>query len=420
MQAKADAMKVVADAVAANVASADQAFLLPADAAKAMTAALAGTQGSDAATAIAKAKMAQDTMKQMFVDMAALRTDTTVDPTDLQAKMAAMVQGLEAVRVEQDASIQSSIVAAGGDATKIAEAIKQASGMIIGAAPALMTTVTGATVTNLQTSGYMAGVAASVASQIDPTKIAAAVAAAGGDASKIDFTNVVVAGVDPTKIATTATAAGATASSLTLTPPSALAGYPALASQVVGMVITRATNTSQLGSPNLQAWVNAIGTALAVNSATLLNPGSVADAFAKLQPALANAPSALTMTLAAGTTFTPTGTGTGGTGGTGGGTLPLCSTLGSSAQPTVNCTPDTGTGGTGGTSLPLCSTLGASAIGSGPTQNCTPDTGTSGTGGTGGTGGSPQTLAYVCLMNGLTHGMTVPSTVPNFGGQPCP
>ncbi len=304
IQAKADAMKVVAGAVTANVAVADQPTLTPVDAGRALAAALAGAQASDAAAAIAKAKLSQDTMKQMGVEMDALRKDTTVAATDLPAKMAAVVQGLEAVRIDQDAGITAAV----GTPAQIATAGQQASGMVVGSAPALRTTVTGATVTNLQTSGYMEGAAASIISQIDPTKIAAAVTAAGGDATKIDFTSVVVAGVDPTKLATTATTAGTAASTLALTAPTALASYPALASQVVGMVIGRATGTNQLASANLQAWVNAIGTALAANSPTLLNPGSVGEAFEKLQPNLAAVPGTLTMTLAAEMMFTPSTT----------------------------------------------------------------------------------------------------------------
>lgn len=364
MQAKADAMKSIADAVAANVASASQAGLMPADAAKALTAALAGTQGGDAATMIAKAKMAQDAMNQMAAQMDKLRADTSVSPTDLSEKMKALVQGLEAVRLEQDATVKTSIAAAGGDATKIANAIKQASSMISGAAPAMLTSVTGAKVADLQTSGFMAAAAASITSQMDPAKMAAAMAASGGDASKA----LASLSLDPAKMATTAATSATQAAGLKLTPPSALTD-PALANQVVGMVINRATNMGWLTSTKLQAWVDAIGTALAKNSAAMLNPGSIVEAFAKLQPDLTTVPpSTLTMTVGeepiftqsttpitttppAGTTTPPSGTTT---------TPPAGTTTTPPAGTTT--TPPAGTtttppAGTPSSSLPLCSTI---------------------------------------------------------------
>jgi hypothetical protein len=308
MQAKAGAMKSVADAVAANVASASQAGLTPADAAKALTAALAGTQANDVQTMIAKAQMAQDTQKQMFEQMDKIAKDassTGLSVADLAAKMAAMAQGLDAVRVQQESGIQTAIIAAGGDATKIADAMKQASGMIIGSAPALLTSVTGAKVSDL-TSDFMNATATSIAAQFDPAKMAAAVTAAGGDPTKIDFTGM---GLDPTKMATDATTVATQAAGVKLTPPSALANYPALATQVVGMVISRATAKNYLASTKLQDWVNAIGTALAANNAALLNPGSVGETigsyFFTKQPDLTTAPGTLTLTIGAATTFTP-------------------------------------------------------------------------------------------------------------------
>jgi len=361
MQAKAGAMKSVADAVAANVASASQAGLMPADALKALNAALAGTQANDITTVMAKAKMAQDAMNQMASQMDALRKDTTVPPADLQAKMAALVQGLEAVRVEQDAGIQASIVAAGGDPTKIAEAMKQASGMIIGAAPAMLTSVTGATIAELQSSGFMSAAAASITSQFDPAKMAAAIATAGGDPTKIDFASM---NLDPAKLAADAAANAAKAAGVKLTPPSALASYPALAAQVVGMVINRATNNSWLASTQLQAWVNAIGTALAKNDAASLNPDSVGYTLSsyfhgnQTEADLSKAPpSTLALTIGAAPTFTqaatpitvtpPEGT-----------TIPP---TGTTTPPTGTTTPPTGTTTppTDGTasSLPLCPEL---------------------------------------------------------------
>jgi hypothetical protein len=325
MQAKADAMKAVADAVAANVASASQAGLTPADAAKALTAALSGAQGNDAATMIAKAKMAQDAMKQMADQMDKLRADTGVTSADLPEKMKALVQGLEAVRLQQDSSIQAAIVAAGGDATKIADAVKQASSMIIGSAPAMLSSVTGATVAELQSSGFMAAAASSITSNFDPAKMAAAMTAAGGDPSKIDFASM---GLDTAKMASNAATSATQVSSLKLIPPSALASYPGLGDQVVGMVINRATNKGWLTTGKLQAWVDAIGTALAKNDLTLPNNRvSVGDTiesyFFTKQPDLTTTPPTdLALTIGAETTFTqsttpitttpPAGTPTGG------------------------------------------------------------------------------------------------------------
>jgi len=307
MQAKADAMKSVADAVAANVASASQAGLMPADAAKALAAALAGTQGNDAATMIAKAKMAQDAMKQMADQMDKLRADTGVSSTDLPEKMKALVQGLEAVRLQQDSSIQAAIVAAGGNATKIADAVKQASSMIIGSAPAMLSSVTGATVAELQSSGFMAAAASSITSNFDPAKMAAAMTAAGGDPSKVDFASM---GLDTAKIASDAATSATQVSSLKLIPPSTLASYPGLGDQIVGMVINRATNKGWLTTGKLQAWVDAIGAALAKNDLTLPNNRiSVGDTiesyFFTKQPDLTTAPPTdLTLTIGAETTFT--------------------------------------------------------------------------------------------------------------------
>lgn len=307
MQAKAGAMKSVADAVAANVASASQAGLVPADAAKALAAAMAGTQGSDIQTAIAKAQMAQDTQKQMFEQMDKIAKDTTstgLSASDLAAKMTAMAQGLDAVRVQQESGIQTAIKAAGTDQTAIANAMKQASSMIVGAAPALLTSVTGAKAAEL-TSVYMNAAASSIAAQFDPVKMAAAVATAGGDPTKINFTSM---GLDPAKLATAAATSATAVSGLKLTPPTALASYPALAAQVVGMVIARATNKNYLTSTKLQDWVNAVGTAIAANDAKLLNPDTVGftigEYFGTKQPDLTIAPGALTLTIGAAPTFT--------------------------------------------------------------------------------------------------------------------
>jgi hypothetical protein len=375
MQAKASAMKSVADAVAANVASADQAGLTPADALTALNKALGGTQADDVQTMIAKAKMAQDSMKQMFEQMDKIRTDTTsanLSATDLAAKMAAMAEGLDAVRVQQESSIQASIVAAGGDATKIAEAMKQAMGMIVGSAPALLSSVTGATVADLQSSGFMSAAAAAITSQFDPAKMAAAVTAAAGDPTKIDFTSM---GLDPAKMATDAAATATQAVGVKLTPPKDMAtSYPALAAQVVGMVINRATNNNWLTSTQLQAWVEAIGTALAKNAATLLTPDTVGSTIAgyfhgnQTEADLSKAPPAtLTLTVGAATTFTQSTTpitvtppaGTTPPGETTPTTQPTQSTTTGSTTTTTQSTTSTTVPPTGTTtsSLPLCPEL---------------------------------------------------------------
>jgi len=311
MQAKAGAMKSVADAIAANVASGSQAGLMPADALKALNAALAGAQGNDAQTMIAKARMAQDSMKQMFDQMDKIAKDASsagLSTDDLAKKMAAMAQGLDAVRMQQESGIQAAIVAAGGDPTKIANAMKQASGMIVGAAPALLTSVTGAKVADLQSAGFMSAAAASITAQFDPAKMAAAMTAAGGDPTKIDFTSM---GLDPAKMASDATKIATQAAGVNLTPPAALSSFPGLAAQVVGMVFNRATNNNWLTSTQLQAWVNAIGTALAKNDAKLLNPDSVGFTLSnyfhgnQTEADLSKAPpSTLTLTIGAATTFT--------------------------------------------------------------------------------------------------------------------
>jgi len=445
MQAKAGAMKSVADAIFANLGSASQAGVTPADAVTFLNTALAGSSAATAQQAIAQAQLAQNTMTQMAAQMVTMQSDTSIAPADLAAKMAAMAQGLNSVRVTQDQSIQAAIGNAGSDATLIANAVKTANttaqSMITASAASLLSTVTSANAATL-TNQYMSSIAGSITEQlgkIDATQLATATSGPPANLAAA-LANI---GVDP---ATMASAAATTAGQVsTLTPPSALTNFAGLGDQVIGMVLARAGAFGWMTSAQLQAWVDAIGTALGTSSnIPLLNQGSVgmtiANYFASQQPDLRTVPSStLALTIGAAPTFMPVTIPTGAppvsslplcsalpstitpiTSGTtqncnpatstGGGTLPLCSTLGTSAQPGANCTPDSGTGGTGGTTLPLCSTLGAAAIGSGPTQNCTPDT--SGTGGT--------TLAYVCSMNHLTTGMTVPATLPNYGGMTCP
>jgi len=405
MQAKAGAMKSVADAVFANLGSANQASVKPADAIQYLNAALAGSNAGTAQQAIAQAQLAQDTMKQMSAQMATMQTDTTISPADLPAKMAAMALGLNSVRVQQDQSIQTAIGNAGSDATAIANAVKTANttaqSMITASAVSLLSTVTSTAAANLN-SQYMSAIAGSITKQlgtIDPATLASATSGPPADLNQA-LANI---GANPT---TMASAAASTAAQVSiLTGPGALANYPGLGDQVIGMVLARAGTFGWMASGQLQAWVNAIGTALAKNSMALLNPGSVGMAignyFASSQPDLTTAPSnTLVLTIGAAPTFTPTTVPTGtslpscstigsaalpnvnctqtsGTGGTGGTSLPSCSTLGTAAQPNVNCTP---VAGTGGTSMPMCSTLGNAAIGSGPNQNCTPDS--TGTGGT--------------------------------------
>lgn len=379
MQAKADAMKSVADAVTANVESAKQAGLTPADAGRALAAALAGGQAGTAAAEIAKAKAAQDAMKQMAEQMDKLRADTSIPSTDLAAKMTAMVQGLDAVRVQQESNIQDLISKAGTTdpaaiQAAMTNAMKQAGSMIAGSAPALLSSIASATVASLQTSGFMSSMAGSITSQIDPAKMADAMATAGGDPTKALQT----LNLNPTTIASTAATTATQASGLKLTPPAALSSFPALAEQVVGMVVSRAANKNYLGSTNLQAWVDAIGTALAKNSATALNPGSVGEAiggyFFTTQPDLTTAPGTLTLTIGAAPTFTqsttpitvtppagtppPTTTPTEPTAPTTPTTQPTQSTTTASTSTTTQTTTSTTVPtGTPSSSLPLCPEL---------------------------------------------------------------
>lgn len=309
IQAKATAMKAVADAVDANVANANQAGLMPADAANALAAALKGPQASAAQAVVANAQIAQDTLTQMATQMAALRNDPTVAPADLAARMVAIAQGMDVALAQQMSNLQTLISSAGIDPTTIAnevmQATQQAQSMIAGLAPALMSSVLGATTTNLQTSGFMSATVAAIVSQIDPAALVAAMTAAAGDPNAA----LASMGLNPAMMASTAAASASQLTSLNLTPPAALASYPTLAAQVVNMVIARATLSGSLTTGKLQDWVNAIGTALAKNDPTLLNSvtvgATVQSWFATNQPDLTKAPpTGLTMTVVAGTTFT--------------------------------------------------------------------------------------------------------------------
>ena len=308
IQAKATAMKSVADAVGANVASANQAGLMPADAANAMAGALKGPQAAIAQAVVANAQIAQDTLTQMATQMAALRNNASVAPADLAARMVAMVQGMDAVRVQEVSNLQTAISSAGSDPTAIANGVMQAGlqaqSMIAGSTPALMSSVLGATTANLQSSGFMSAMAASIVSQINPAAMVAAMTVAAGDPSAA----LASMGLNPAMMALTAAAPASQVTSLNLTPPGALAAYPTLAAQVVNMVTVRVALSGSLTSGKLQDWINAIGTALAKNDPTLLNFSSVASTiqgyFATNAPDLTTAPpAALTMTVVAGTTF---------------------------------------------------------------------------------------------------------------------
>lgn len=409
MQAKAGAMKSVADAIVANLGGASQASVTPAEAVTFLNAALAGASAGTAQQAIAQAQLAQDTMQQMATQMATMQIDTSIAPADLAAKMAAMAEGLNSVRVTQDQSIQTAIGNAGSDATAIANAVMTANtaaqSMIIASGASLLSTVTSANAATL-TNQYMSSIAGSITEQlgkIDPTQLATATSGPPTNLAAA-LANI---GVDP---ATMATAAATTAGQVsTLTPPSALANFTGLGDQVIGMVLARAGAFGWMTSGQLQAWVDAIGTALgATSNLPLLNQGSVGmtigNYFGSSQPDLRTVPpSTLALTIGAAPTFTPSTipTGTGG--------LPSCSILpqGVTAIPSgagQNCVTVADNGGT----LPTCEVLiqqGGTPNGS----NCT----------TGGTTGTP-TLAYVCMMNQLTTGMTVPATAPYYANQPCP
>lgn len=411
MQAKASAMKSVADAIVANLGSTSQANVTPAEAVAFLNTAL--TTGANVATAqqaIAQAQLAQDTMKQMATQMATMQVDTSIKPEELAAKMAAMAQGLNSVRVTQDQSIQTAIGNAGSDATAIANAVKTANttaqSMITASAASLLSTVSSTAVTSL-TNTYMSAIAGSITEQlgkIDATQLASATSGPPANLAAA-LANI---GVDPT---TMASAAATTAGQvLTLNSPSALANFPGLGDPVKGMVVTRALTFGWSTSGQLQAWVDAIGTALAKNDITLLNQNSVGftlgNYFASTQPDLRTVPpSTLVLTIGAAPTFTTT---TMPTGAPPVSALPYCSQLPSGITPiqtgaTQNCNPATSNGGT---PLPMCSTMGASAQ---PTVNCTPDT----------TGGAP-TLAQTCAANGAPSGYTFPLSVPTYGGMTCP